>query len=128
MENTATRTPAYGNFGETERREQAEIGRPQDAARGERARAREILAGLAAVRARAMSCAAKWIVSPSTRTRSCGITVSQPAGIGAPVMMRTHDPAATAPSNGWPASAVPATASVTSACGDACVPVLPSNA
>jgi len=43
------------------------------------------------------------------------MTVSHPAGIGAPVMMRTHVPAATDPSNGWPANAEPATVSAISA-------------
>ena len=41
--------------------------------------------------------------SPSRSTISCGYTVSTPAGIGAPVMMRMAWPAATMPSNTEPA-------------------------
>ena len=41
-------------------------------------------------------------------TFSCGITLSQPAGIMPPVMMRTHSPALASPLNGTPANAVPA--------------------
>ncbi|CFP68998.1 Uncharacterised protein [Bordetella pertussis] len=35
--------------------------------------------------------------SPSWRTNSCGITVSSPSGMTAPVMMRTHWPGPTVP-------------------------------
>ena len=38
---------------------------------------------------------------------SCSTTVSAPAGIGAPVKIRTASPGPTAPSKPWPAAAVP---------------------
>ena len=58
--------------------------------------------------------ASKRMASPSRVTSSCGTTVSQPGGISAPVMMRTHCVASGVPGNGCPASAVPATLKVSS--------------
>ncbi|MCY1214916.1 hypothetical protein D3C87_800930 [compost metagenome] len=56
--------------------------------------------------------AGKQTWSPSTLQNSCGITVSRPAGIIAPVMMRTASFGPSAPRQAEPASAVPATRSV----------------
>ena len=41
---------------------------------------------------------------PSSRASSCMNTVSVPAGIGAPVKMRTAVPGAAAPGRAWPAA------------------------
>ena len=49
--------------------------------------------------------------SPSTLQNSCGTTVSSPAGITAPVMIRSASPAPTRPCQAAPASAVPTTRS-----------------
>ncbi len=46
-------------------------------------------------------------VSDTARVNSWGTTVSQPVGITAPVMMRTHWPVPTEPSKLRPANAVP---------------------
>ena len=57
----------------------------------------QILAGAAAVVAAAHGAGGHDDRSPSARVNSCGTTVSRPAGITAPVMMRTHWPGATLP-------------------------------
>ena len=52
---------------------------------------------------------AKRTCVPSTVVSSIGTTVSQPAGMTAPVMMRMHCPAGTGVPTGAPARAVGAT-------------------
>ncbi len=53
--------------------------------------------------------------SPSTKQNSCGITVSRPAGIMAPVMILTASPGPSVPRQAAPASAVPTTRRLTEA-------------
>ncbi len=117
--NATRRRRRTRHFADAERSDQTEVRRAQDAAGAQgRAAAGEIFAGETPVGARH---ARRWRQSGSYRhcasTSSCGTTVSQPAGMQAPVMTRTHCVAATAPSNGWPASALPATVSSTAADG-----------
>jgi hypothetical protein len=51
---------------------------------------------------------------PSTRTNSCGTTVSSPAGMVAPVMMRTHCRGRSRPTTSPPAKPLPTTSSTVS--------------
>jgi hypothetical protein len=106
--------PVHRDLADAERRDEAELGRAQDAAAPQRHGARlEVLARLAHV----LPCFCppeNVIARPLATARSCMTTVSAPSGTTPPVMMRTHCPDLIVPMKGFPANEAPASWSVVS--------------